>query len=227
MHPARPYRRENGRESLGGNCARRWRRSSRAAVAAALALLWLGPAVLPAAPGAQNQKNNQKEADATGIASLMPLPDAQAIELMVSQMLGAWQIGDIEMLHSHYADDVLVVSGMWEPPLQGWQNYVRAYQAQRARTQSVRLDRTNTFVKVQGETAWCTYQWDFFGQVDGSPSNAAGHTTLVLQKRGGKWLIVLNHTSVAPLPPRPVPATAVPQGSQPEIRPASARRPGA
>jgi ketosteroid isomerase-like protein len=145
---------------------------------------------------------------------------------MVSQMLGAWQVGDVEMLHSHYADDVLVVSGMWEPPLQGWQNYLRAYQSQRARTQGIRLDRSNTFIKVQGDTAWCTFQWDFFGQVDGSPSNAAGHTTLVLQKRAGKWLIVLNHTSVAPLPQRPVPATAAPQGSPPEIRPASTRPPG-
>jgi uncharacterized protein (TIGR02246 family) len=192
---------------------------NRAAVAATLALAVLGPAA-PAAPGAQNQKNN-KEPEVSGLASLMPLPDGQAIELMVSQMLGAWQIGDTEMLRSHYADDVLVVSGMWEPPLQGFQNYLRAYQAQRARTQGVRLDRSNTYIKVQGETAWCTYQWDFSGQVDGNPSNAAGHTTLVLQKRSGKWLIVLNHTSTAPLPPRP--ATAAPQGSQPELRPASAR----
>ena len=119
-----------------------------------------------------------------------------------------------------------MVSGAWEPPLQGWQNYLRAYQAQRARTQGVRLDRTNTFTKIQGDTAWCTYQWEFTGQVDGSPSNATGHTTLVLQKRAGKWLIVLNHTSVAPVPPRP--ASAVPQGSpQPGARPPSAGSPGA
>jgi len=226
MHPARPYRQESGRESLGENRARGRRKYSRAAVAAALALVWLGSAALLAAPGAQNQKNNKNEPEVTGIASLMTLPDAPGIELMVSQMLGAWQVGDVEMLHSHYADDVLVVSGMWEPPLQGWQNYLRAYQSQRARTQGIRLDRSNTFIKVQGDTAWCTFQWDFFGQVDGSPSNAAGHTTLVLQKRAGKWLIVLNHTSVAPLPQRPVPATAAPQGSPPEIRPASTRPPG-
>ena len=229
MHSSQLYRQESARGSLWRNWARGWRKSSRAAAAAALALVLLGPAALVAAPGAQNQKNNKnsKEPEITGIASLMTLPDAQHIELMVSQMLGAWQIGDAEMLHSHYADDVLVVSGMWEPPLQGWQNYLRAYQAQRARTQGIRLDRSNTFIKVQGETAWCTYQWDFSGQVDGSPSNAAGHTTLVLQKRAGKWLIVLNHTSVAPVPQRPVPASAVPPGSPPGIRPPSASSPGA
>jgi len=229
MHSTKLYRRqESARGLFCRNWARGWRKTSRGAAAAALALILLGPAALLAAPGAQNQKNSKdkKEPEITGIASLMVLPDAQHIELMVSQMLGAWQIGDTEMLHSHYADDVLVVSGMWEPPLQGWQNYLSAYQSQRARTQGIRLDRSNTFIKVQGDTAWCTYQWDFSGQVDGNPSNAAGHTTLVLQKRAGKWLIVLNHTSVAPVPQRPAPASAVPQGSIPDVRPASASSSG-
>ncbi len=214
MHSAQLYRRESAPGVFRRNWSRGWRNTGRAAAAAALALILVGPAALLAAPGAQNQKNNKntKEPEITGIASLMTLPDAQHIELMVSQLLGAWQIGDAEMLHSHYADDVLMVSGNWEPPLQGWPNYLRAYQAQRARTQGVRLDRTNTYIKLQGDTAWCTFQWSFAGQVDGSPSTAVGHTTLVLQKRAGKWLIVMNHTSVAPEPQRPAPASAVPQG---------------
>ena len=229
MHSAERYGQGSDRGTFLQDCAGRWRKAGRAVAAAALAVLWLGAMALSAAPGAQNQKNNknQKQPEITGLGSLVPLPDAQAIELMVSQMLGAWQIGDVEMLHKHYADDVLVVSGAWEPPLQGWKNYLRAYQAQHARTQSIRLDRRNTYVKVQGDTAWCTYQWDFNGQVDGNPSSAGGHTTLVLQKRAGTWVIVLNHTSVAPAPQRAVPASAVPPGSQPEIRPPSASSPGA
>ena len=219
------------RWSLLENGVRGWRTASHSA-AAAVALMLLVSAALVAAPAQKqkNTKNNSKdrqESEVTGVASLMPLPDAQNIELMLSQMLAAWQIGEVDMLHSYYADDVLVVSGAWEPPLQGWQNYLRAYQAQRARTQGVRLERTNTFTKVQGDTAWCTYQWEFNGQVDGSPSSAVGHTTLVLQKRGGKWLIVLNHTSVAPEPQRSVPASAVPQSTQPVVRPASTGGPGA
>lgn len=223
------------RPSLFENWARRWRKTSRSAAAVAMALALSGPAALLAAPGAQNQKSNQnqknnkdkKEPEVTGASSLTLLPDAQGIELMVSQMLAAWQIGEIDLLHSFYSDDVLVVSGAWEPPLQGWQNYLRAYQAQRARTQGTRLDRTNTFTKLQGDMAWCTYQWAFNGQVDGAQSSAVGHTTLVLQKRAGKWLIVLNHTSMAPEPQRPAPASAVPQSSQPGAAAASAGSPGA
>ena len=192
--------------------AREWRNAVRSAAPAALALLLLSAAPM-LAQKQKNQKDSDKKAAAevTGIGSLMTLPDTQAIELMVSQMLAAWQIGDADILHSFYADDVLVVSGAWEPPLQGWQSYLNAYQSQRARTQGVRLERTNSFTKVQGDTAWCTYQWEFNGQVDGALSSAVGHTTLVLQKRAGKWLIVLNHTSIAPTPAR----TAAPSSTQP------------
>jgi ketosteroid isomerase-like protein len=229
MHPARRYRLGINRDSTSRRWADQWRNAGRAAAAAGLIFVLFGSLAIQAAPGAQNQRNSKdkKQAEMPPLSSVMPLPDAQAIELMVSQMLGAWQIGDAEMMQKHYADDVLVVSGAWEPPLQGWKNYLRAYQAQRARTQSARMDRRNTFIKVQGDAAWCTYQWEFNGQVDGNPSSAEGHTTLVLQKRAGNWIIVLNHTSIVPTPQRPVPASAAPPGPQSESRPTSAESPGA
>jgi ketosteroid isomerase-like protein len=126
-------------------------------------------------------------------------------------MLGAWQIGDADLMHKYYADDMTMISGAWEPPLLGWANYARAYQAQRARMQGSRLDRINTYTKVMGDTAWVAYQWKFAGQVDGQRMDALGHTTLVLQKRDGNWLIVMNHTSAipsaAPAAVAPAPAT--------------------
>jgi uncharacterized protein (TIGR02246 family) len=205
--------------NLHGNGFRwRWWRP---AALAALAFVLFAPMSALLADSAQNQRNSKdkkQQQEVTGIQSLITLPDAQAIDLMVSQMLGAWQIGDMDMLKTFYADDVLVVSGMWEPPLKGWANYARAYQAQRARTQAVRLDRRNTFIKTQGETAWCTYQWDFTAQVDGNASSAAGHTSLVLQKRADRWLIVLNHTSTAITP------QAQPQQAAPAAAPAAAPR---
>jgi ketosteroid isomerase-like protein len=190
-------------------------------------LILFGPTTLLAAQKDKDKKN-AKDSDIPAMSSVIPLTDAQTIELMISQMLAAWQVGDDQMLHTFYADDVLVVSGAWEPALQGWQNYVRAYLAQRARTQGARLERTNTFTKVLGTTAWSTYQWEFTGQVDGVPAGAVGQTTLVLEKRGGKWLIVINHTSVVPVPQRPVPASSgpAPQTSQP-ARPLASGAPGA
>jgi uncharacterized protein (TIGR02246 family) len=160
-------------------------------------MLALIVATTPAA-ARQNKKDAKKNGDSGDTASLVNLPDAQAVDVLVSQMLGAWQVGNVEMLHKSYADDVMVVSAAWEPPLVGWESYAKAYQAQFARTNGGRLERSNSVIKMLGDSAWVTYQWQFTGQVDGNPANAFGHTTLILQKRGGTWLIVLNHTSAVP-----------------------------
>jgi uncharacterized protein (TIGR02246 family) len=148
----------------------------------------------------QNQKDNKnkKKAAEAGASDPSMLPDNRAIDMLVSQMLGAWQAGDAEAMQKFYADDMTVISGAWEQPLFGWANYARAYQAQIERTSGCRLERTNSYTKVLGDSAWVTYQWQFLGNVDGKRTQAFGHTTLVLQKRAGNWLIVLNHTSAIP-----------------------------
>jgi ketosteroid isomerase-like protein len=174
------------------------------------ALLFLG-AVSPAA--AQKKKKNAPPPPDN--ASVVPLPDEQQVDFVISEMLGAWQLNDTERMHKDYAEDVVVVQGVYAPPVIGWTNYLALYQASRQRMNRVRLDRANTYIKVDGNVAWACYQWDFAAVVDEQTSTAQGQTTLVLQKRGGKWLIVLNHTSlVAPTPagtPKPpVAATAKP-----------------
>jgi ketosteroid isomerase-like protein len=157
-----------------------------------------------------NGQTGQKPAT----TSLVPLTDDQKIEQSLSEMLAAWQIGDVELLHKYYADDVTVVSGLYEAPVIGWANYANAYRAQRQRIQQVRLDRRNTYIFVRGNVAWACYQWEFSALVDGQPSSARGQATLILEKRGGNWLIVHNHTSMVgamqtvgseppPAPPKP------------------------
>ena len=162
----------------------------------------------------QNQKKKQKDADNSFTASSL-LPDSQAIDLLVSQMLGTWQARDVEAMHKFYADDIMVISGGWEPPLMGWANYAQAYQTQMARTSTPRLERTNSYIKVLGDAAWVTYQWQFSGNVDGQALRAFGHTTLLLQKRSGNWLIVLNHTSAIPTEEPSAGAPATPANGQP------------
>lgn len=144
--------------------------------------------------------------------SLVPQTEEQKIDVLLSEMLAAWQIGDVELLHKYYAEDVMAVSGVYEPPVIGWTNYAAAYRAQRQRIQQVRMDRRNTYIIVRGNVAWATYQWEFSALADGQPSGARGHSTIILEKRGGQWLIVLNHTSMvgpmqvvgeAPAPPKP------------------------
>ena len=172
---------------------------------------------LPAA----GQKDKKKKSDTPTDSSKAPLPfsDEQQIEYTLSEMLGAWQLGDIEKLHKDYGDDVVVVNGAWAPPVIGWTNYLTVYQQQRTRMQQVRMDRSNTYITVRGNVAWACYQWDFAGLVDGQPASSQGQTTVVLEKRNNHWVIVHNHTSQAPAPP------ANPPAAKPEEQPAKPPQP--
>ncbi|MBI3663876.1 MAG: nuclear transport factor 2 family protein [Acidobacteria bacterium] len=132
---------------------------------------------------------------------LPPGNDNELIDYRIAEMLAGWQIGDTNLLHSAYADDVSVVSGAYEPPILGWANFLATYQKLRARISTVQVDRRNTYTVVRGTLAWSSYQWEFSGVMDGSAAHWKGQTTLVLEKRAGKWMIVHNHTSVVPEAP--------------------------
>jgi ketosteroid isomerase-like protein len=184
----------------------------RGGVLALLAAL-LVTVAFPAAAQKNKDKNKQQQSGASPDNKNMPrIPDTQAVDLAIGQMLGYWQIGDVDSLHNYYADDVVVVTGDWSPPLIGWDNYAKAYQAQRARVVGGRMDRTNTVLKVDGNTAWATYQFYYVTSVDNKISESRGHTTLILNKRGDRWLIVLNHSSIVEsVLGSPVPAAQPPQ----------------
>jgi ketosteroid isomerase-like protein len=185
-------------------------RSLRAILTVTISLVIFFSMVSPAA--AQKDKKKKKDPAPADTHTTIPMSDEQQIDYNISQMLGAWQVGDTDRLHQAYADDAVFVSGVWAPPVFGWPNYLPLYQQQRARTQQVRLDRVNTYIKVNGAVGWACYQWDFSGVVDGQPMSSRGQTTLMFEKRNDRWLIVHNHTSVAQGEPA---STAQPQQPTP------------
>ena len=173
---------------------------------------------------AQKEKKKKKGAATSDTSPVIPMSDEQQIDYMISTMLGAWQIGDIDRLHQSYADDVMIVSGTWAPPVIGWSNYVVLYQQQHGRMQHIRLDRSNTYIKVEGNIGWASFQWDFTAIVDGQPMNSQGQMTLVVEKRNNRWVIVHNHTSVtqAPVPVTPATLGGAAPASQPQpVKPPS------
>jgi len=199
-----------------GFAGRRWPRAFLFLLGAFLLLAVVSPA-------GTHQKDKKKKKDAAVDATpMIPMSDEAQIDYMISEMLGAWQIGDIEKLHKDYADDVVIVNGTWAPPVIGWTNYLAAYQQQRARLQQVRLDRSNTYIKVDGTFGWACYQWDFSATVDGQPSASQGQTTLVLEKRNNRWVIVHNHTSLVLGAQSTAPATT-PTVTQPKPSPSQQR----
>jgi ketosteroid isomerase-like protein len=147
--------------------------------------------------GAADKQKNKKNATTTSDqpVAVPPAPDTDQIEHDIGEMLGAFQLGDIETMHKHYADNVTFVSGEYEPPIVGWQNYATLYERQRAAFQGMQLVRRNTLIITHSDVAWAMYQWEFDSSVNGKPYTLRGQTTLVLNKLNGNWLIVHNHTS--------------------------------
>ena len=180
--------------------------------------------ILLVSTGAPAQKNkNKKPVDNTPLPSI-PLPAADQIDHDIGEMLGAFQAGNIEAMHKYYSDNATFVSGAYQPPIIGWQNYVAGYQQQRASFQAIQLIRRNTNILVYGDMAVAMYQWEFSSVFNGKPYGIRGQTTLVFKKGTDDWQIVHNHTSQLcdsaaapqPLAPQQAPATAP---AQPQPKP--------
>lgn len=195
------------------------------------AALFLLAAIAPAQNKDKKKKKDQPVINNDSANPVVPMSDQQQIDYMISEWLGAWQVGDIDKLHKDTSDDISVVSGVWTPPIFGWQSYLAVYQQQRARMQQIRLDRYNTYIKTEGNVGWACYQWDFAGTVDGQPMTAQGQTTLIMEKRGTRWVVVHNHTSLTPAANTPPqgPTTGPPPSQpaqNPNTSPQSAKPPG-
>ena len=180
--------------------------------------VFLVATISSAAPQKDKKKKKDEAQPTESSKTVTAMTDEQQIDYLLSEMLGAWQIGDVEKLHATYADDVSMVSGGWAPPVIGWANYSPLFQQTRARMQRVRMDRSNTFIRVNGNTGWACYQWDFSADVDGQAVQSRGQTTVVVVKRNNRWVIVHNHTSLSPGGAQTSPAnTTTPQ--QPPAKP--------
>jgi ketosteroid isomerase-like protein len=174
-----------------------------------------------AAPAGAQKKDKNKNPppppeSTVDLKSAMQQTDSQMIDQAIGEELGYWQIGDAENMHKYFAEDVVMVSGAWEPPVIGWDNFLKAYQAQRAQVNGARMDRSNTLIKVTGNTAWATYQFIYAAQMEGKVVQFRGHTTLALAKQGDRWVITLNHSSIvdSSLPEAAAPADPAQPGKR-------------
>ena len=152
--------------------------------------------VLVISSAAWGQKKKKDQPVDTSPMPAMPMAPAEQIDINIGEMLGAFQVGNVEAMHKYYADNALFVRGTFEPPVVGWQNYASLLQQERANFPGgMQLIRRNTNIFVQGDVAWASYSWMFGAEYQGKPYSARGQTTLVVSKLGDNWLIVHNHTS--------------------------------
>lgn len=140
--------------------------------------------------------------------------EEEKIEEVVKMVLDAYRTANYQVMARYYAPEVTMVSGLHQPLITGWENVRQAYLAQEARLKHVEFARYETLIRCQEKFAWVYYRWTFVGQVGEDHVTTLGHTTLVLEKRGRRWLIVHNHTSAVVPPPSPTPPQTPPSSAQ-------------
>ena len=64
-------------------------------------------------------------------------PTPTQIDHDIGEMLAGFQLGNVDTMHKYYADNVTFVSGAYEPPIVGWQNYVPLFQRWLAAFQAI------------------------------------------------------------------------------------------
>ena len=171
----------------------------------------------------KKSKDADKNASTQPALPAMPMPESDKIDNDIGEMLAAFQLGKIEMMHKYYSDNVTFVSGEYAPPVIGWQNYVPIYERQWSAFQGIQLNRRNTLVFIHGDTAWASYQWEFDAMLKGEPYSMRGQTTLIFNKVNDNWLIVHNHTSQVYTPPAYAQAPA--PAPQPSTMPTASPKP--
>lgn len=124
--------------------------------------------------------------------------DAEDVRQVVVGVIDALKAGDFEKMGQHYAPEATQVAANYSPPVEGWAAIEERHLEAHAGLTSIAIEPENIRVIVRKDLAWAMYQWRFAGELNKQILTSRGHTTLILEKRKGKWLVVHNHSSLIP-----------------------------
>jgi hypothetical protein len=116
-----------------------------------------------------------------------------------------WRTGSVEMLAKIYANDARV-SAYWPDPsrpgvMVGWPKIEKSLKDVFERLHEISpygMDLTfnDRIIDIYGDTAVMTTSWVWGHPAD--PAFGTGRGTFIFQRRGPKWVIIHEHSSVTP-----------------------------
>ena len=124
--------------------------------------------------------------------------DEQAIRTTLAQVTENWSAMNVDANDAYYVADANAV-WFYFAPLQyaGWNAYKEGVKKIFAEVQSASIKMNDdAVVHRRGKVAWVTYTLTAeLRAKDGKVTKGEGRGTDVLEKRGGKWMIVHEHVS--------------------------------
>lgn len=119
--------------------------------------------------------------------------DADAIRSLLHKQQDAWNAGDIEGFMEYYWKSDSLCFMTKNGVTNGWQNTLERYKRGYPDKQSMGK-LTFDLIRIDllaPDAALVAGKW----LVDSATKSAEGHFNLLLRKKNGQWLIVLDHTS--------------------------------
>ena len=132
--------------------------------------------------------------------------DEKAVTNVLMQQAAAVEKGDLTILEKLWANDESVTVFESGHANYGWKDYRENHLGPELKEfKNTKYAFSDLKVKVDGKTAWATFKYTISAEMKERKIEGSGLGTAILEKRGGKWVIVHWHSSSPPRRPSPTP----------------------
>ena len=136
--------------------------------------------------------------------------DTAALKAVDEAFVQAFNKKDVDAVLACYADDAVVMDPGPALIYRGKEEIKKGFGEFFKAQPSAQLKLDETHYKTSGDLGYGYVLWTItMNGPDGKPMEMKGRATDVMEKRGGKWVLVTDHASV-PLPPPPMAGTPAP-----------------
>ena len=141
-----------------------------------------------------------------GFASAQSKDEKQVREVL-TQNTTAFAQNDMPTLDKIWANDDAVTVFENGYANYGWADYRNNHLGPEMKEMTnIKYSSSDMKVKMSGKTAWATFKYTISADSAGRHFDSNGLGTAILEKRGGRWLIVHWHSSAPRRQPIPTPA---------------------